>query len=219
MKSKIRDRIRLAQLFLRDEDYYEGEIDGWWGAKSEKAWLGYQGGLKEDLGKPWYGGGDMYTQTQMLSPNKGGSFQPEGFLFHHAVGTWEGTKSWITQRKSRVSYHVLINMDGERVEFVPPDQRAWHAGKSHFKGRGHCNAFMVGISFIGDTNTGKYRNRRKSLTPAEIKSAIEYMEPLVELYDIPLSNMTHHRVVSPGRKNDLNPNTWNQLFKELKKEF
>ena len=48
-----------------------------------------------------------------------------------------------------VSSHLLIRRDGELVQYVPVDQRAWHAGESRFAGRERCNDFSVGIELEG----------------------------------------------------------------------
>src|ERR1700674_5880599 len=41
----------------------------------------------------------------------------------------------------RVSAHFLIRRDGGRVQFVPVQRRAWHAGLSSWRGRERCNDF------------------------------------------------------------------------------
>ena len=38
----------------------------------------------------------------------------------------------------KVSSHYLIRRDGERVQFVPVEKRAWHAGASFWRGRACC---------------------------------------------------------------------------------
>ncbi len=48
-----------------------------------------------------------------------------------------------------VSAHFLIRRDGELVQFVPCQSRAWHAGESQWRGRGRCNDFSVGIELEG----------------------------------------------------------------------
>ena len=45
----------------------------------------------------------------------------------------------------RVSAHCLIRRDGEVVQYVPFDKRAWHAGVSMYHGRERCNDFSIGI--------------------------------------------------------------------------
>jgi len=49
----------------------------------------------------------------------------------------------------RVSSHFLIYRDGELVQFVPLQRRAWHAGASRWRGRERCNDFSVGIELEG----------------------------------------------------------------------
>jgi len=44
-----------------------------------------------------------------------------------------------------VAAHFLIRRNGEIVQFVACDQRAWHAGVSRWQGRERCNDFSIGI--------------------------------------------------------------------------
>ena len=45
----------------------------------------------------------------------------------------------------KVSAHVLIKRNGEVIQFVPFNKRAWHAGVSSYKGKNDCNNFSIGI--------------------------------------------------------------------------
>lgn len=49
----------------------------------------------------------------------------------------------------RVSAHFLIRRNGELIQFVSCNQRAWHAGVSNWNGREHCNNFSIGIELEG----------------------------------------------------------------------
>ena len=49
----------------------------------------------------------------------------------------------------RVSSHFLVRRDGELVQFVPTELRAWHAGVSQWKRRERCNDFSIGIELEG----------------------------------------------------------------------
>ena len=51
--------------------------------------------------------------------------------------------------KLQVSSHLLIDRQGNVTQFVPFDQRAWHAGVSEFEGRQRCNDFSIGIELEG----------------------------------------------------------------------
>jgi N-acetylmuramoyl-L-alanine amidase len=97
---------------------------------------------------------------------------------------------------SKVSYHAIVAKDGRRTVLADPDERAWHAGKSEWRGRRDLNSWSIGAAFEGDTN-------RRELGEAEMASMAEYLVPLMKEYGIPLNNVTDHRTVSPGRKDDL----------------
>ena len=49
----------------------------------------------------------------------------------------------------RVSAHFLVRRDGELLQFVPLQARAWHAGASRWRGRERCNDFSVGVELEG----------------------------------------------------------------------
>lgn len=57
----------------------------------------------------------------------------------------------------RVSAHCLIRRDGEVVQYVPFDKRAWHAGVSMYHGRERCNDFSIGIELEGTDTTPLHR--------------------------------------------------------------
>jgi N-acetyl-anhydromuramyl-L-alanine amidase AmpD len=97
---------------------------------------------------------------------------------------------------SRVSYHCIVGQDGRRTVLADPDERTWHAGKSTWRGRGDLNSWSVGAAFAGDTN-------KEPLTDAAMESMAQYLEPIMRQYNLALGDITDHRTVSPGRKDDL----------------
>ena len=52
----------------------------------------------------------------------------------------------------RVSSHILIKRDGRVIQYVPFDKRAWHAGKSEYRGRSNYNDFSIGIELHGSVS-------------------------------------------------------------------
>jgi N-acetylmuramoyl-L-alanine amidase len=99
---------------------------------------------------------------------------------------------------SRVSYHAIVARDGRRTVLADPNERAWHAGVSSWLGRKDLNSWSVGAAFEGDTN-------ERQLNMDEMASMAEYLVPIMRKYDLVLGDVTDHRTVSPGRKDDLNP--------------
>jgi N-acetyl-anhydromuramyl-L-alanine amidase AmpD len=138
-----------------------------------------------------------YPQTNAKTPNVSAKpITPKAIVLHHSGGSYAGGVSWIKNPASRVSYHCLVAPDGRRTVFADPEQRTWHAGKSTWRGRGDLNSWSVGASFAGDTH-------KEPLTHDAMASMAEYLIPILGKYNLALGDITDHRTVSPGRKDDL----------------
>jgi N-acetylmuramoyl-L-alanine amidase len=109
---------------------------------------------------------------------------------------------------SRVSYHAIIGKDGRRTVLADPDERTWHAGKSEWRGRKDLNSYAIGAAFEGDTN-------KRELGEDELASMAEYLVPLMKRYSLTVADVTDHRTVSPGRKDDLSPKAFAVVKKYL----
>ncbi len=95
----------------------------------------------------------------------------------------------------QVSAHCLIRRDGELVQFVSFDERAWHAGVSEFAGRAACNDFSIGIELEG-TDTSGY-------TEAQYQQLVALSRCLMHHYpDITPERIVGHSDIAPGRKTD-----------------
>jgi AmpD protein len=92
----------------------------------------------------------------------------------------------------KVSAHFLIRRDGETLQFVPVERRAWHAGASSWRGRGRCNDFSVGIELEG-TEEGPFE-------AAQYAALARLLARLRER--LPLRDIAAHSDVAPGRKRD-----------------
>lgn len=102
----------------------------------------------------------------------------------------------------RVSAHCLIRRDGEVVQYVPFDKRAWHAGVSVFAGRERCNDFSVGIELEG-TDTVDF-------TDEQYHQLARVTDLLMKSYPITTERIQGHSDIAPGRKTDPGPRfDWN----------
>lgn len=98
----------------------------------------------------------------------------------------------------RVSAHLLIRRDGEVVQFVSFNDRAWHAGKSSWQGRGACNDYSIGIECEGADEV-PYED-------AQYARLRELLPMLLAAYPaITLDRIVGHSDVAPGRKTDPGP--------------
>jgi N-acetyl-anhydromuramyl-L-alanine amidase AmpD len=138
-----------------------------------------------------------YPETKAKTPNVSAKpIVPKAIVLHHSGGSYAGGVAWIKNPASRVSYHCLVAPDGKRTVFAVPEQRTWHAGVSSWRGKRDLNSWSVGASFAGNTYD-------KPLTDAAMASMAEYLAPIMRRYRLTLADVTDHRTVSPGRKDDL----------------
>jgi len=151
-----------------------------------------------------------YSEAFRQTPNcKKGGNSLLGVVLHHSAGSYGGSVNWCLNKTAKVSYHCIIDTDGSRTVLAKDNDRCWHAGKSEWNGTKWCNNFTIGLAWSGNTYV-------RELNYHEIYSAIEYLEPRMRLYGWTLSNITTHRHVSPGRKNDPSPAA-EEKFREVLK--
>lgn len=94
-----------------------------------------------------------------------------------------------------VSSHCLIRRDGEIVQYVPFNKRAWHAGDSCFDGREDCNDFSIGIELEG-TDEIPY-------TPIQYAVLADLVALLKKAYpEITGNRIVGHSTIAPTRKTD-----------------
>lgn len=95
----------------------------------------------------------------------------------------------------RVSAHFLIRRDGELIQFVSCNKRAWHAGVSSWSGRECCNDFSLGIELEGCDEL--------PFDNAQYIQLIGLLETLREHYAI--RAIVGHSDIAPVRKTDPGP--------------
>ena len=98
----------------------------------------------------------------------------------------------------KVSAHIFIRRDGEVIQFVPFDKRAWHAGESCFEERTHCNDFSIGIELEGCDDT--------AYEAAQYRQLAAVVSALVDAYPgLSTQRVVGHCDIAPGRKTDPGP--------------
>lgn len=95
----------------------------------------------------------------------------------------------------RVSAHFLIRRDGELIQFVSCDERAWHAGVSSWRGCERCNDFSIGVELEGCDE--------QAFEAAQYERLIALIDELRARY--PLTDVVAHSDIAPGRKTDPGP--------------
>ena len=116
---------------------------------------------------------------------------------------WDAHPYYEKIRGIAVSAHFVIRRDGEVVQFVSCEDRAWHAGASSWRGRANCNDYSIGIELEGLEG--------ERFEPAQYAALAALLDELVQCY--PLRAIVGHEHVAPGRKIDPGPGfEWPRLI-------
>jgi AmpD protein len=108
---------------------------------------------------------------------------------------WDAHPYYQQIRGLEVSAHFYIRRNGELWQFVSGDDRAWHAGRSHYRGRDNCNDDSIGVELEGlEGNT---------FEPAQYEALATLCQALAQRY--PIAHVAGHEHVAPGRKQDPGP--------------
>ena len=114
-----------------------------------------------------------------------------GQLFTNTLD-WNAHDYFKSIEGMEVSSHFYIQRGGELWQFVSVDERAWHAGKSHWQGRDNCNDFSLGIELEG-LEGGLFED-------AQYETLQSLLQSLITQY--PIAHIAGHEHIAPGRKGD-----------------
>jgi len=108
---------------------------------------------------------------------------------------WDAHPYYQQIRGLEVSSHFYIQRDGTLWQFVSADARAWHAGRSHYRGRDNCNDDSIGIELEGLEG--------QTFEQAQYLQLAMLCRDLAALH--PVQHLAGHEHVAPGRKQDPGP--------------
>jgi N-acetylmuramoyl-L-alanine amidase len=158
--------------------------------------------------------------------------QPWLLIIHYTANqSAAGVVSWFQSPASKVSAHLVVDLDGGITQMVPFNRRASHAGVSRWGGQEGCNRFSIGIELV---NPGPLRRRSDGtfvdqsgkkwergvvearhkhgtvdsahwaeFPEAQLGAAREACEAIVKMYGI--REIVGHDDVAPTRKVDPGP--------------
>jgi AmpD protein len=119
---------------------------------------------------------------------------------------WDAHPYYQRIRGLHVSSHFVIRRTGELLQFVSCDERAWHAGRSAWRGRDECNDYSVGIELEG------LEGERFEETQYTVLATL--LRALARRY--PIGGVAGHEHIAPGRKHDPGPGfDWARLRRDL----
>lgn len=104
----------------------------------------------------------------------------------------------LTSPEAKVSSHYVVAEDGQVLRLVSEEKRAWHAGKSHWRGITDVNSASVGIEIVNPGHEWGYR----PFPEAQMEALIPLVAEIVERHGIEPANVVGHSDVAPARKVD-----------------
>ncbi len=130
-------------------------------------------------------------------------------LHYTGMESTEKAQAWLCNPQSQVSSHYLVQEDGRVVQMVPETKRAWHAGKSFWRGETDINSRSIGIEIANPGHAYDYPD----FSTEQIRSVIELCRNCVAKWAIPVDRVLGHSDVAPGRKVDPGEKfPWSSLF-------
>jgi AmpD protein len=105
---------------------------------------------------------------------------------------WDAHPYFQGIRGLQVSAHFVIRRNGELLQFVSCDDRAWHAGVSHYRGRSQCNDDAIGIELEGLED--------EPFEAPQYTTLVNLCQALGQQY--PIAHIAGHEHIAPGRKKD-----------------
>jgi N-acetyl-anhydromuramoyl-L-alanine amidase len=119
---------------------------------------------------------------------------------------WDAHPYYKTIRGLQVSAHFFVRRNGDLVQFVSANDRAWHAGTSSYRGKPNCNDYSVGIELEGLEGD--------IFEPAQYEALQSLLPALAQQFAI--AHIAGHEHIAPGRKADPGPGfQWPALRRDL----
>ncbi|MCE7798490.1 N-acetylmuramoyl-L-alanine amidase [Sphingobium sufflavum] len=142
----------------------------------------------------------MIETIETPSPNFDDRTLPVSMLVLHYTGMPDAHSAiqWLANPDSKVSAHYVVTEDGRIVRMVDEGKRAWHAGRSHWRGVDDINSASIGIEIVNPGHEWGYR----PFPDAQIEAVIPLVNDIVKRHHITRGNVVGHSDIAPARKTD-----------------
>ena len=143
---------------------------------------------------------DELIRRDVPSPNWNERKLPISMVVLHYTGmkTAQEALERLCDPAAEVSAHYLIEEDGAVIRLVPEDKRAWHAGRSYWRGITDVNSASIGIEIANPGHEFGYR----PFTEAQMEALIPLLAGIMARHNIAPANVVGHSDIAPARKSD-----------------
>lgn len=134
------------------------------------------------------------------SPNWDERALPITMVVLHYTGmpTAEEALARLCDPEAKVSAHYFIDEAGTVTRLVPEDKRAWHAGRSYWRGVTDINSASIGIELANPGHEWGYR----PFPEAQMEALLPLLADIIDRHRIPRANVVGHSDIAPARKDD-----------------
>jgi N-acetylmuramoyl-L-alanine amidase len=134
------------------------------------------------------------------SPNFDERDKPISILVLHYTGMKDAASAiaWLRNPDSKVSCHYLVAEDGQILRMVPEEKRAWHAGRSYWRGNQNLNGISIGIEIVNPGHEFGYQ----PYPDQQIDALIPLVADIMKRHGITRGNVVGHSDIAPTRKQD-----------------
>lgn len=134
------------------------------------------------------------------SPNFDERDKPISILVLHYTGMKDAASAiaWLRNPESKVSCHYLVAEDGQILRMVPEEKRAWHAGRSYWRGNQNLNGISIGIEIVNPGHEHGYQ----PYPDQQIDALIPLVADIMKRHGITRGNVVGHSDIAPTRKQD-----------------
>lgn len=98
----------------------------------------------------------------------------------------------------QVSAHYIVCEDGEVIQSVAEERRAWHAGLGDWEGRTDINSRSIGIEIVNPGHEFGYR----AFPDLQVEAVVALCADIIARTAIPAHRILAHSDVAPLRKQD-----------------
>ncbi len=127
--------------------------------------------------------------------------EPVSMLVMHYTGmqTAGDALARLCSPAAEVSAHYVVTEEGEILQLVPEQKRAWHAGKSHWRGRENVNDISIGIEIVNPGHEFGYR----AFPVQQMEAVLQLSLGILARHPaITPRNVVAHSDIAPDRKED-----------------
>jgi N-acetylmuramoyl-L-alanine amidase len=134
------------------------------------------------------------------SPNFDTRSLPVSMIVLHYTGmeSAEAAIAQLANPAAKVSAHWVVLEDGGSVAMVDEANRAWHAGRSYWRGVTDINSASIGIEIVNPGHEFGYR----PFPDIQMAAVERLVAAAVNRYRIAPANIVGHSDVAPARKAD-----------------